>query len=392
MTNKPLKQLSDNHILQTYGRFPIAFVKGSGSRLWDADGKEYIDFTSGIGVTSIGHSHPAWVQAVAAQAQELAHISNLYYTAPAAKLAARLTELSSMAAVFFSNSGAEANEGMIKTARKYSRDKYGENRFTVVALEGSFHGRTITTLAATGQDKFHNHFHPFTEGFRHVPPGDITALEAQGDDVCALLIEPIQGEGGVVPLDTEYVQAAAELCRKRDWLLLIDEVQTGIGRTGKWFGFQHFGIMPDIVSFAKGIAGGLPLGGFIVADKLRNTLSPGDHATTYGGNPICCAAALCVLDVLEPVLSQVQEKGDYIREEIQAMKLPIIEAIRGRGLMLGLKIKKHSPAEINAKLLESGLAALTAGTDILRFLPPLTIEKKDIDEGLKILHNVLSKI
>jgi len=390
VTNKSLKQLSDNHILPTYGRFPIAFVKGSGSRLWDADGKEYIDFTSGIGVTSIGHSHPDWAQAITDQAQMLAHVSNLYYTAPAAKLAQRLVELSGMAAVFFANSGAEANEGIIKTARKYSSDKYGKNRFAIITLEGSFHGRTITTLAATGQGKFHQNFYPLTQGFRYVSPGDIAALEAEGDDVCALLLEPIQGEGGVVPLDIEYVQAAAELCRKRDWLFLIDEVQTGIGRTGKWFGFQHFSIQPDIVSFAKGIASGLPLGGFIVAEKLRNTLSPGDHATTYGGNPVCCAAANTVLDVLEPVLSHIEEKGKYIREEIQAMNLPVVGEIRGHGLMIGLKVNNHPPAAINAKLLESGLAALTAGTDILRLLPPLTIEKNDIDAGLKILHNVLS--
>ncbi|MCL2360473.1 MAG: aspartate aminotransferase family protein [Defluviitaleaceae bacterium] len=384
MTNQSLKQLSDNHILPTYSRYPIAFVKGQGCRLWDADGKEYIDFASGIGVTSIGHGHPTWAKAIADQAGELSHVSNLYYTAPAAKLALRLTELTDMAGVFFANSGAEANEGAIKVARKY-----GNGRSTIVTLEGSFHGRTITTLAATGQDKFHQHFHPLTQGFRHVPPGDMAALEAQGDDICALFIEPIQGEGGVMPLDKEYVQAAAELCHKRGWLLLIDEVQTGIGRTGKWFGYQHFGVKPDVVSFAKGIAGGLPLGGFIVSEKLRNVLAPGDHATTYGGNAVCCAAALTVLGILEPVISQVEEKGEYIRTKIQEMNLPIVGEIRGRGLMIGIKIKDYPPAAINAKLLEAGLAALTAGADILRFLPPLIIEQSDIDAGLKILHNIL---
>ena len=393
MTNKSIKTQSDSHILQTYTRYPIAFISAKDCRLYDADGKEYIDFMSGIGVTSIGHGHPAWVQAVTSQAQLLAHVSNLYYTAPAANLAQRLCEIApGMKGAFFANSGAEANEGLIKTARKYSRDKYGEDRATIITLEGSFHGRTITTLAATGQDRFHNHFHPFTPGFRHVPPGDMQALESQGDDVCALLIEPIQGEGGVMPLCPEYVQAAAKLCHERDWLLLMDEIQTGIGRTGKWFGYQHFGVMPDGLSFAKGIAGGLPLGGFMVADKLQNTLAPGDHATTYGGNPICCAAAVSTLDILAPVLPYVQEKGDYIRTKIQEMNLPFVSEIRGRGLMIGIKIANHPPSAINTKLLDAGVAALTAGADILRLLPPLTIEKFDIDAGLKIMHNVLSTV
>ncbi|MCL2526787.1 MAG: aspartate aminotransferase family protein [Defluviitaleaceae bacterium] len=392
MTNQSLKQLSDQHILPTYGRYPIAFTKGQNCRLWDADGKEYIDFMSGIGVTSVGHANPLWVKAIADQAQNLAHVSNLFYTEPGAKLAKRLCALTNeMKGVFFSNSGAEANEGIIKTARKYSRDKYGEGRATILTLDGSFHGRTITTLAATGQDRFHNHFHPFTEGFRHVAPGDTAALEAQGNDVCALFIEPIQGEGGVMPLDAEYVQAAAEICRKRDWLLLIDEVQTGIGRTGKWFGYQHFNIQPDGLSFAKGIAGGLPLGGFMVADKLLSTLGPGDHATTYGANPICCAAALAVLDVLEPLLPQISQNGEYIQEKVKAMNLPVVAEVRGRGMMIGIKIKDHPPATINAKLLEAGLAALTAGTDILRLLPPLVIERKDIDAGLEIMRNILSQ-
>jgi len=391
MTNQSLKQLSDQHILQTYGRYPIAFTKAQGCRLWDADGKEYIDFMSGIGVTSIGHAHPDWMKAISNQAQNLAHVSNLFYTAPAANLAQRLCKIApEMTGIFFANSGAEANEGLVKAARKYSRDKYGEGRATIITLEGSFHGRTITMLAATGQDKFHHHFHPFTPGFRHVPPGDMAALEAQCDDVCALLIEPIQGEGGVMPLDQDYVQAAAELCHKREWLLLIDEIQTGIGRTGKWFGYQHFNIQPDGLSFAKGIAGGLPLGGFMVGSKMHKVLNPGDHGTTYGGNPVCCAAANATLDILEPCLPNVSEKGDYIRAKIKAMNLPIIAEIRGRGLMIGIKIKNHPPATINLKLLEAGLAALTAGTDILRLLPPLIIEQKDIDAGLKIMHNVLS--
>jgi len=382
------QQYSEN-ILPTYGRLPVAFTKGRGSRLWDSEGKEYIDFASGIGVTSIGHSHPKWVYAIADQAANLAHTSNLFYTLPSGDLAARLNELSGMSAAFFANSGAEANEGLIKTARKYSRDKYGEGRATIITLINSFHGRTITTLAATGQDKFHNHFHPFTPGFRHVAAGDLAALESQGDDVCALLIETVQGEGGVNPLCSEYVQAAANICKERDWLLLVDEVQTGIGRTGYWFGFQGMGITPDGLSFAKGIAGGLPLGGFLVGEKLSPTLNLGDHGSTYGGNLICAVAALAVLDVLEPELPKIEEKGQYIRSKIEAMNLPQISQVRGKGLMLGLQLKGITPAEVNAKLLESGLVALTAGTDVLRFLPPLTITMEEIDAGLAILEKQL---
>jgi len=380
-----IKQQYDQNIITTYGRLPVAFVKGEGSRLWDSDGKAYIDFASGIGTNSIGHSHPAWTKAVSEQAAHLAHTSNLYYTAPGGELAERLCKISGMNTVFFANSGAESNEGLIKVARKYSRDKYGANRHTIITLNGSFHGRTMAALTATGQDKFHNHFHPFVEGFRYVDAGDMSALESQNDDVCALLIETVQGEGGVVPLDKAYVQNAAKLCAKRDWLLLIDEVQTGIGRTGHWFGYQGLGVTPDAVSFAKGIAGGLPLGGFIVNEKLRNTLGPGDHGTTYGGNLICCAAALAVLDVLEAELPKIEEKGAYIRNKIEAMHFPQVEEIRGKGLMLGLKLKTVSPGEVNTNLLESGLVALTAGADILRFLPPLTISMEDIDAGLEIL-------
>jgi len=391
MTNQSLQTLSNQYILPTYARYPIAFTSGKGCHLYDADGKKYIDFMSGIGVTSIGHAHPAWVEAITNQAQSLAHVSNLFHTHPAAELAKRLCGLTNeMTGVFFSNSGAEANEGLIKTARKYSRDKYGDGRATILTLEGSFHGRTITTLAATGQDKFHNHFHPFTPGFKHIPPEDIAALESQGDDICALLIEPIQGEGGVMPLSAQYIKAAADICQKRDWLLLIDEIQTGIGRTGKWFGYQHFNVKPDGLSFAKGIAGGLPLGGFMVSDKLRQTLGYGDHATTYGGNPICCAAALVVLDSLNESFPQIINKGDYIQEKIKSMNLPCVSEVRGRGLMIGIKIKDHPPASISAKLLENGLAALTAGIDILRLLPPLVIERNDIDAGLKIMQNTLS--
>ena len=269
MNFEQIKALDSQYVLQTYGRNPVAIDHGKGATLWDTEGKEYIDFTSGIGVCSLGYANEKWAKAIYDQAMKVGHISNLYYTEPYAALAAKLVPASGMAAAFFGNSGAEANEGMIKTARKYSFDKYGQGRATIITLKNSFHGRTITTLKATGQDHFHEFFFPFTEGFRYADANDMDSLLAQsGDDVCAVMMELIQGEGGVNPLNKDYVQAVAKLCAQRDWLLLIDEVQTGIGRTGSLFAFQQFDIQPDVVSFAKGIAGGLPFGGFLTLAVL----------------------------------------------------------------------------------------------------------------------------
>lgn len=387
-----IKEAYDNNILPTYARYPVAFTKGSGCRLWDAQGKEYIDFASGIGVNSVGHSHPKWVEAVCSQAGVLAHVSNLYYTEPGADLAKKLCEVSGMEGLFFSNSGAESVEGVIKAARKYSNDKYGAGRHTILTLEGSFHGRTMAALTATGQEKFHKHFHPFMPGFRYLAVNDFAALEAEGNDVCALLLEPIQGEGGVLPLEIEYLQKAAKLCKKRDWLLIVDEVQTGMGRTGEWFAFQNFGIMPDALCFAKGIAGGLPLGGFMLGEKMQKVLDTGDHGTTYGGNLVCCAAGLAVMEILEPVLPAVKEKGEYICEKIAAMQLPQVKGIRGMGLMIGIKLEGITHTEAVSKLLKAGIVTLPAGADVLRFLPPLTIGMEDIDAGLAIIEKVFRGI
>lgn len=390
-----IKNLYDENILPTYARYPVAFSKGAGSRLWDTAGKEYIDFASGIGVNSVGHSHPKWVAAVTQQAGLLSHVSNLYHTEPGGVLARKLCEISGMSGAFFCNSGAEAVEGVIKTARKYSYDKYGAGRHTIITLTESFHGRLGATLKATGQEKFHKeYFAPFMQGFRYAAANDFAALEAEAknSDVCALLIEPIQGEGGVVPLCAEYLQKAAELCAKNDWLLIADEVQTGIGRTGDWFAFENYGIKPDALAFAKGIAGGLPLGGFLVGEKMRGTLGAGDHGTTYGGNPLCAAAALAVLEILEPALPAVKENGAYIREKIRAMALPQFAEIRGAGLMIGIKLEGIAHTEAVAGLLEAGLITLVAGADVLRLLPPLTISKADIDEGLSIIEKFFREI
>lgn len=375
-------------LLNIYNRFPVTFVKGERNNLYDDSGKVYLDFASGIGVNAIGHAHPLWVEAVANQANHLAHVSNLYHTEPAVKLAAKLVEISGLAGVFFANSGAEANEGLIKMARKYSQDKYGAGRHTIVTLEQSFHGRTITTLAATGQDKMHQYFDPFTDGFIHVPANDIGAIKALDEGICAVLLEPVQGEGGVLPLDKAYVQAVAKLCKERDWLLLFDEVQTGIGRTGSWFGFEHFDVLPDAISFAKGVGGGLPLGGFIVGKKCKDVLGLGDHGTTYGGNPIACAGALVVLEVIEDLLPEIEAKSKLIMDRLNAIKG--LSQVRGAGLMIGATVDESvgSVRDVVQQLLDKGLVALSAGVDVLRLLPPLTVTIEELEAGLALIEEV----
>ena len=391
MTNQDLIQSHDQYVMGTYGRYPIAISHGEGAKLYDFAGKTYIDFASGIGVNSIGYGNPLWVQAIADQAAKLGHISNLYYTEPAAKVAGILCKRTGYSKVFFANSGAESNEGLIKLARKYSHDKYGFGRSNIVTLEGSFHGRTVTTIAATGQETFHQHFFPFTEGFRFVKPGDLEALKAAcADDTCAVLLELIQGEGGVLPLDKAFVGEVAAFCKERDILLLIDEVQTGIGRTGSLFAFQQYGIRPDAVSFAKGIAGGVPFGGFMVNERCSDVLGPGTHATTYGGNPLAAAAATVVLDTLtDEMLQEVREKGQYIQARVQAMESPYVTEVRGLGLMIGIILEGVSHKELVGRLGEAGLLALVAGSATLRLLPPLTITYEEIDKGLAILQAAL---
>ena len=372
MTFDELKALDHAHTLQTYGRFDVDVDHGQGATLWDLAGRTYIDFTSGIGVCSVGYGNEKWARAIYDQALTLGHISNLFYSQPYARLAGALCARSGMAAAFFGNSGAEANEGLLKLARKYSHDKYGAGRGTILTLRNSFHGRTLATLAATGQDVFHQHFFPFPEGFRHTGANDLADVEAQaGEDVCAVLLELVQGEGGVLPMDRDFVRALAGLCEQRDWLLLVDEVQTGIGRTGTLFAFQQYGIRPDAVSFAKGIAGGLPMGGFLVNEKCRPVLGPGSHASTFGGNPVCSAAALAVLDILdEAALNRVREKGAYLRERIEAMGKRCLGATRGLGLMIGVEVRPGwSNRELVARLAGHGLLVLTAGP-ALRLLPP----------------------
>lgn len=392
MNTEKVISRDNDYILHTYGRSQVVLAEGEGMTARDADGKSYLDFTSGIGVNSLGYCHPAWVRAVADQAATLQHTSNLYYTAPDGKLAKKLCRRTGLDAVFFGNSGAEANEGAIKCARKYSVDTYGESRNKVITLVNSFHGRTLATLTATGQDVFHHDFGPFPGNFDYVPAGDFAALEKAADkDTCAVMMELVQGEGGVLPLDRDYVHAVAKLCAERDWLLLVDEVQTGVGRTGSLFAFQQYGILPDVASFAKGIAGGLPMSGILANEKCRDVLGPGTHATTFGANPVCAAAGLVVQEMLtDAFLEDVRAKGTYLRNQIEALDLPCFGATRGMGLMIGIQVKDGwTNKEIANKLIENGLLVLTAGPG-MRLLPPLVISKEEMDQGLEILKKTLS--
>jgi acetylornithine/N-succinyldiaminopimelate aminotransferase len=392
MTSNEIKDLYKHNVMETYARFDVVIDHGEGATVYSPEGKEYVDFTSGIGVNCLGYGNKKWADAIYAQALKLPHMSNLFFTEPGAKLAQELTGRTGMSAAFFANSGGESNEGMIKLARKYSFDRYGKGRDKIVTLIQSFHGRTITTLAATGQESFHNYFFPFTEGFSHAKANDLEDVKnAVTKETCAVMIELIQGEGGVLPLEKEFVKQLSDYCKDKDLLLLVDEVQTGVGRTGSLFAFQQYGIMPDVITFAKGIAGGLPMGGILANEKCAAVLTAGTHAATFGGNPIAAAGALEVLDQLTPEqLSQVREKGEYIRNAIKSWNLPVVREIRGMGLMIGVSVA-GAPKEIAAKCIGHGLLMLTAGSDAIRMLPPLTITYEELDKGLAILKSVLEE-
>lgn len=381
------KKLDNQYVAHAYGRFDVALTKGQGSTLYDEDGKKYIDFGSGIGVTAFGINDPVWTKAVEEQLHRVQHTSNLYYTAPCAKLAQLLCEKSGMKKVFFGNSGAEANEGAIKFARKYSFDKYGAGRSTIITLVNSFHGRTITTLAATGQDSFHTVFDPFTPGFKYCPANDIEALQAAAtDDVCAVLFECVQGEGGVNNLSPTFVNAIAKLAKEKDILIAVDEVQTGNGRTGTYFAYQQYGITPDIVTTAKGLGGGLPIGAVLFGEKLQNTMTPGSHGSTFGGNPVVAAGACSIVERIDDdFLSEVQRKSEKIRTALAKVKY--VKSISGMGLMLGIETDKPA-GEVAKACLANGLLILTAKTK-LRLLPALNISDAELDEGLEILKGVL---
>ena len=389
-TSNEIKQLDSDYIAQTYGRFNLALSHGKGCQVWDFEGNEYLDFTSGIGVNSLGWADEDWLNAVVHQASSLAHTSNLFFTEPSSRLAKKLAEVSGLKRVFFANSGAEANEGAIKTARKYSHDKYGKDRATVLTLVNSFHGRTISTLSATGQEVFHQHFFPFTKGFDHTPANELRALETRlgQKDVCAIILEVVQGEGGVCSLDHEYLQGVQALCHQYDVLLIIDEVQTGIGRTGTMFAYQQFGLTPDIITLAKGLGGGLPIGAFVLGEKVQDTLGKSDHGSTFGANPVSCAGANAVLAKIDDAfLAEVKRKGKKLQKALAA--LPKVKSVSGLGLMIGVEFEEGTKAaDIVAKCIEKGVLFLTAKTK-LRLLPPLIINDEQIEKGIAVLKEVL---
>ena len=394
MENRTIKK-ANQWYMNTYSQFPIVITHGKGSILYDDQNKEYIDFTSGIGVSSVGYGNQGLTEAVQKQAQQLMHISNLYYNQPAAQLAEELCKQAKMEKVFFANSGAEANEGAIKIARKYSFDKYGRDRNIIITLKQSFHGRTITTLAATGQDHFHKSFFPFTEGFKYVVANDIKDLLAQVDDrVCGIMMESIQGEGGVHPLELAFVKEVEKLVKEKDLALIFDEVQCGVGRTGTFLGYEEYDVEPDIITLAKGLGGGLPIGAFLCNEKMSGVLGPSDHGSTYGGNPLVCAGANEVIKQVtaDGFLKQVKAKGDYIRKTVLAWENPKILEVRGKGLMIGIQIGEETPVkEIQEKALEQGLLLLSAGGNTIRLLPPLTIKEDEIKTGLGILKDILKE-
>ena len=392
MNNLSIPQKEQQYLAQTYNRFDLTLSYGKGCDVWDTVGNQYLDFTSGIGTNSLGWANEQWLSAITTQASKLQHTSNLFFSEPCVTLAETLCQRSGLKRAFFCNSGAEANEGAIKTARKYSSDKYGQQRSTILTLTNSFHGRTVTTLAATGQDNFHQHFSPFTEGFDYIPANDINAVTqriSQGD-VCAILVEIVQGEGGVITLQADYLLALQTLCLDNDVLLMIDEVQTGIGRTGKLFAYQHFNLQPDVVTLAKGLGGGLPTGAILFGEKCQNTLGKGEHGSTFGGNPVCCAGANAVLAQLdENRLAEITQKGEYLADRLR--HLPKVKSVTGLGLMLGVEFTPEiKVTDLVNQAIQQGVLFLTAKNK-LRLLPPLIISENQIEFGINVLHSILSK-
>ena len=379
--------IDKQYVANTYNRFPIELVSGKGSKVYDKNGKEYIDMGSGIGVTAFGIADEQWANAVSEQAAKLQHMSNLYYTQPCALLAKALCEKTGLKKVFFSNSGAEANECAIKVARKWAAENKGEDCYTIVTLQNSFHGRTLTTLAATGQDHFHKLFKPLTAGFIHTPANDIEALKntVNDNDVAAVMFECVQGEGGVIALEPEFVKAIAELSKEKNFLIIVDEVQTGNGRTGRFYGYMNYGINPDVVTTAKGLGGGLPIGAAILGDRVENVLGFGDHGSTYGGNPVCAAGALNVINRIDDtLLAEVSKKSKYIFETLK--NADGIESVSGMGLMIGIKTTKPA-AEVVKAAMEKGVLCLTA-KDKVRLLPALNIPFDELKWAIDIIKEV----
>ncbi len=385
-----IKNQADNSLMPTYAHFPVSVESGNGATFQDSEGNEVVDFGSGIGVNSLGYNNEGWINAVTEQLKKVQHTSNLYYNSTVAEYANALCERTGFNRVFLCNSGAEANECAIKLARKYSFDKYGENRYNIITLVNSFHGRTMATITATGQEHYHHFFNPFLEGFKYVESGNTEEfLKTADDTVCAIILEIVQGEGGVVPTDFNFLKTVEKVCNEKDILLIIDEVQTGMGRTGKLFAYEHVGISPDVVTSAKGIGNGLPMGACLCTEKCANVLTAGTHGTTFGGNPVACAGAKFILETLtDDFLKEVAEKGEYIREKL--LKIDEVNSVSGLGMMVGIELKTKNAGEIAKKCSENGLLILTAKSK-LRMLPPLVITKEEIDKGIAILEKMLGE-
>ncbi len=395
MTNQEIIALTGKYIATTYARYPIALVRGEGCRVWDADGKAYLDFVAGIAVCALGHSHPRLIRAITAQAQRLLHVSNLYHIEPQARLAELLCRHSFADRAFFCNSGAEANEAALKLARKYAKERFSSDRTEVITMRGSFHGRTLATVTATAQEKYHKGFEPLVPGFRYVPFNDLRAAVLAVDArTAAILVEPIQGEGGVQVAADGYLAGLRRLCDERGVLLIFDEVQTGLGRTGTLFAYQQAGVAPDILTLAKALAGGIPMGAMLAREEVMAAFSPGSHAATFGGNPFASAVALETLNTIleEDLPGRAARLGARIQDRLRALqaRLPVIRTLRGRGLLMGIEVAADAKA-IVAKCMERGLLILTAGDDVLRLVPPLILSEAEADEGLAILQGVLGE-
>ena len=390
--NKVTADLADKYLFQTYSRFPISLIRGQGCRVWDENDKEYLDFVGGLAVCALGHSSPLVTRTLEEQSRLLVHVSNLYYTRPQAELARLLIENSFADRAFFCNSGAEANEAAIKLARRYTREKFGPGRHMIISMTNSFHGRTMATLSATGQNKIRIGYDPLLEGFRFVAFNDLPSLEGAVDgSVCAVMLEPIQGEGGVVCPHADYLKGVSEICKKHDLLLIFDEVQVGMGRTGRLFAHEHFGVRPHIMTLAKALGNGLPIGAMLSIEELSSAFGPGSHATTFGGTPLVTAVATAVLKVLleGPLITHCQEVGDYFKRKLEelAKRFDFVKEVRGLGLILGMELDRAGAPVVNA-CMEKGFLINCAQEKVLRFIPPLVVGKDEVDRLVEALHEI----
>jgi len=396
MDSQTLMLLSEKYVAHTYTRYPLLLVRGKGSRVWDLEGEEYLDFVSGLGVCSLGHCHPKVIRAIQDQAEKLIHVSNLYYIEPQIQLASLLCKHSFADKVFFCNSGAEANEGAFKLARKYAKEKMGKARYEIITMERSFHGRTLATLTATGQEKFHKGYEPLMPGFKYIPFNDLRAVKNSVDSkTCAVMLEPIQGEGGVNCPSEGYLKALREICDEKGVLLIFDEVQVGMGRTGKLFAYEHDGVEPDMLTLAKSLAGGVPIGALLIRKGIEESFKPGDHASTFGGNPLATAAGVAALTTMleEGILENCQKVGDYFLSRLDEIKgkFPFVKEVRGKGLILGIELKTDGSSIVKEMLKKKILINCTMG-NVLRFLPPLIITQEEVDRVVKALDEVFAGI